>query len=85
MRECSDAEGRREPTIPLSMIARDAERSLADALASARPFMDQLVVVDTGSKDRTREIAQECGALVSGFLWCDDFSGARNFSLEQIL
>jgi len=41
------------------------------------------VVVDTGSSDRTVEIAREHGARVTHFTWCDDFSAAKNFSIEQ--
>jgi glycosyltransferase involved in cell wall biosynthesis len=65
------------------MIVRDAARSLRQALASAQPFMDEMVVVDTGSTDGTRQIAQEMGARVVDFAWCDDFSAARNYSLAQ--
>jgi hypothetical protein len=65
------------------MIVRDAERSLAAALASARPFMDEIIVVDTGSRDATRRVAAEHGARLFDFPWCDDFSAARNHSLEQ--
>jgi hypothetical protein len=65
------------------MIVRNEEKSLGKALQSAEPFMDEIVVVDTGSMDRTVHIAQEHGAHVSHFDWCDDFSAARNHSLEQ--
>jgi glycosyltransferase involved in cell wall biosynthesis len=65
------------------MIVRDAERSLAAALQSARPFVDEMIVVDTGSTDRSRELAVQSGAQVFDFPWCDDFSAARNESLEK--
>lgn len=65
------------------MIVRNAERSLAAALASARPFVDEMVVVDTGSTDGTRQIAEQEGARVFDFPWCDSFSAARNHSLAQ--
>jgi glycosyltransferase involved in cell wall biosynthesis len=71
------------PTLSLAMIVRDAERTLADALASAQPFVDEIVVVDTGSRDRTREIALQHGARLLEFSWCDDFSAARNHSLAH--
>src|SRR5687767_4841401 len=70
-------------TLSLCMIARDAERTLPRALKSARPFMDEIVVVDTGSLDSTRRVAEEFGARVFDFPWCDSFSAARNHSLEQ--
>jgi glycosyl transferase family 2/tetratricopeptide repeat protein len=70
-------------TLSLCMIVRDAERSLSAALISAQPFMDEMVIVDTGSVDRTRQIAQQFGAKLFDFVWCDDFSAARNYSLDQ--
>lgn len=74
---------RQQPTISLCMIARDEERVLGECLKSARPWFDEIIVVDTGSTDRTVEIAQEAGAQVFHFAWCDDFSAARNESLRH--
>lgn len=65
------------------MIVRDEEARLADCLRSIAPHVDEMVVVDTGSADRTREIARACGARVFEFPWVDDFAAARNASLEQ--
>ena len=48
-----------------------------------RGLFDEIVVVDTGSKDRTREIAQEFGARVFDFVWVDDFAAARNAALAR--
>jgi tetratricopeptide (TPR) repeat protein len=70
------------PRLSLCMIVRNEEHFLAGALASARTCVDELIVVDTGSQDRTREIATEHGARVLEFAWCDDFSAARNCGLE---
>ena len=67
--------------IALVMIVRDEERSLERCLASARPWVDEIVVVDTGSRDRTPEIARRLGARVGSFAWCDDFAAARNAAL----
>src|SRR5262245_45665044 len=71
------------PTLSLCMIVREAARSLPEALASVQPFADEIVVVDTGSVDRTRNIAQQYGARLFDFVWRDDFSAARNYSLQQ--
>src|SRR5262245_50649724 len=71
------------PTISLCMIVRDAARSLPEALASVQPFVDEMVIVDTGSVDGSRKIAEKQGARLFDFAWCDDFSAARNFSLQQ--
>jgi glycosyltransferase involved in cell wall biosynthesis len=73
---------RPEPKISLCMIARDEERVLGDCLQSARPYVDEIILVDTGSVDRTVEIAKEHGARVFHFPWCDDFSAARNASIR---
>ena len=69
-------------TISLCMIVKDEEAVLARCLDSVREITDEIVVVDTGSADRTRQIAAEYGRVFD-FAWCDDFSAARNFSFEQ--
>ncbi|MEI7742751.1 MAG: glycosyltransferase [Chloroflexota bacterium] len=79
----SAAVGRRMPTISLCMIARDEERVLGECLRSVRPWVDEIVLVDTGSTDRTVEIAREHGAKVHHFPWIDDFAAARNASIEH--
>ena len=73
------------PTHSLSVcvIARDASADLARCLASVAPVADQIVVVDTGSTDDTVAVAERAGAAVSHFSWCDDFSAARNASLDR--
>jgi len=60
------------------VIARDEERLLGGALESVRPFSDEIVVVDTGSTDRTVEVARAAGARVVYHDWQDDFAAARN-------
>ncbi len=71
------------PTISLCIIAKNEEKNIERCLKSAQPYVDQIVVVDTGSTDFTVEIAEELGAEVYHHLWQDDFSLARNKSLEQ--
>jgi glycosyltransferase involved in cell wall biosynthesis len=73
----------RKPTLSLCMIVRDEERVLGDCLQSVRPWVDEIIIVDTGSTDRTVEIAKEHGVCVYHFPWCDDFSAARNLSIEH--
>ena len=65
------------------MIVRDEEDNLDRCLRSVRAVADELIVVDTGSRDRTVEIAHQHGAKVSYFEWCDDFAAARNDALAQ--
>jgi tetratricopeptide (TPR) repeat protein len=67
--------------LALVMIVRDEARSLERCLESARAWVDEIVVVDTGSSDATPEIASRLGARVGSFAWCDDFSAARNAAL----
>ena len=67
--------------IALVMIVRDEARCLERCLASALPWVDEAVVVDTGSHDATPEIARRLGARVESFAWCEDFSAARNAAL----
>ncbi|GBD04189.1 SPBc2 prophage-derived glycosyltransferase SunS [bacterium HR19] len=70
-------------TISVCIIARNEEKNIPNVLSSAKKFADEIVVVDTGSTDRTPEIAREFGAKVYFFQWCDDFSAARNESLKH--
>jgi glycosyltransferase involved in cell wall biosynthesis len=68
----------KHPFISLCLIVRDEEASLHQCLDSVQGAYDELIVVDTGSTDRTVEIAREFGARIKGFEWGDDFSAARN-------
>ncbi len=65
------------------LIVRNEERFLKDCLVSLYPWVDEICVVDTGSTDSTIEIAQGQGARIGHFAWCDDFSAARNASLDM--
>lgn len=67
--------------LALVMIARDEARCIGRCLDSARPFVDRMIVLDTGSTDGTAEIARAAGAEVAGFAWIDDFAAARNATL----
>jgi len=69
--------------VSLTLIARDEENNLPHCLQSARGLFDEIVVVDTGSRDRTKEIALEFGAKVFDFVWVDDFAAARNEALAR--
>lgn len=70
------------PTLSLCLIVRDEEKFLPDCLASVEGLVDQIVVVDTGSTDSTAALARAAGALVIESPWQEDFSQARNVSLE---
>ena len=73
------------PTISLCMIVKNESANLARCLASAKPYVDEIIVVDTGSQDNSIEIARQFGARISHFDWCDDFAIARNVSLDLAL
>jgi tetratricopeptide (TPR) repeat protein len=65
------------------MIVRNEEQHLAGCLASVVPAVDEIIVVDTGSSDRTLRIAHAMGAKVFSYSWNDDFSAARNHAIDQ--
>ena len=71
-----------QPFISVAMMVKNEEAFLDDALTSAKAWADEIVVVDTGSTDKTVEIAKSHGAKVSYFEWCNDFSAARNETLR---
>lgn len=69
--------------VSLCMIVRNEETNLTECLKSVDGLFDEIVIVDTGSTDRTKEIAVELGANVFDFPWIDDFATARNESLNH--
>lgn len=73
----------RRPKISLCMIVRDESKNLRACLEPVADLFDEMIVVDTGSTDDTRQIAAQLGARVVDFPWCDDFSAARNCSLDH--
>jgi tetratricopeptide (TPR) repeat protein len=72
-----------KPAVSCCMIIKDEEKYLARCLASVKPIADEMIVVDTGSADRSKEIATAFGAQVYDLEWQKDFAKARNFSLEK--
>lgn len=71
------------PEVSLCMIVKNEEGRLADCLRSVCGLVNDIVVVDTGSTDRTKEVAAEFGARLFDFPWRDDFAAARNQSLRH--
>lgn len=69
-------------TISLCMIVKNEEQVLERCLASAAPLVDEIIIVDTGSTDRTREIALRFTDRLLHFAWIDNFSAARNYSFD---
>lgn len=68
-------------TTALVMIARNEARCIADSLRSMRPWVDHMIVLDTGSTDETAALARTEGAQVHHFEWVHDFAAARNAAL----
>ncbi len=71
-------------TISAALIVKDEEAVIEEALHAVAPFVDEIVVYDTGSTDATREIARACGAVVIEGYWDDDFAAARNRGVEHV-
>lgn len=70
-------------TISLCMIVKDEEGTLERCLNSIKGIADEIIVVDTGSADRTKEIAGKFTGKIYDFDWIDDFSAARNDSFGR--
>lgn len=70
-------------SISLCMIVKNEEKNLPGCLASLKPVVDELIVVDTGSTDRTVDIASAFGARVCNFTWNGNFSDARNYAIDK--
>lgn len=70
------------PSATLCVIARNEEEFLPSCINSVRHLVDEIIVVDTGSADKTREVALQNGAQVFSFSWKENFAAARNYALE---
>jgi len=73
-----------KPTISAAMIARNEEPYIFDCLQSIAEVADEIVLVDTGSTDRTAEMAADLGASVYHFEWDNDYAAARDESLRHV-
>jgi len=71
-------------SISLCMIVKNEENTLPKCLNSVKDVVDEMVVLDTGSSDRTPEVAQQFGAKVHHFQWSNNFSAARNAALKYV-
>ena len=70
-------------TISLCMIVRDEEETIARCLETVEKIVDEIIVVDTGSVDRTKEIVEKYTSNIYDFQWIDDFAAARNFLFQK--
>jgi glycosyltransferase involved in cell wall biosynthesis len=72
-----------ESQISLCMIVKDEEKILENFLAPIKDLVDEIIIIDTGSLDKTKEIAKKFTDKVYEFKWQNDFSKARNFSISK--
>lgn len=70
-------------TISLCMIVKNEEKILSRCLDCLKDLMDEIIIVDTGSTDGTKEVARQYTDQVYDFSWCEDFAAARNFSFSK--
>lgn len=70
-------------TLSVCMIVRDEEKTLDRILKCANQFADEIIIVDTGSKDNTVRIAEKYTDNIFHYTWCDHFGKARNFSFDK--
>jgi glycosyltransferase involved in cell wall biosynthesis len=70
-------------TVSLALIAKNEEAHIKNCLHSVQNAVDEMIVVDTGSTDNTKQFAMECGAKVYDFPWTNSFADARNYALQQ--
>ncbi|MBK8000463.1 MAG: glycosyltransferase [Verrucomicrobia bacterium] len=77
-------DGFSKPRLSVFLITKNEERFIGQCLESVRDIATQIVVMDTGSTDWTKTIAERFGAEMASFDWCDDFSTARNAALEKV-
>ncbi len=69
-------------TLSLCMIVRDEEKNLGKCLESIKDLIDEIIIVDTGSKDNTIKLAEGYGAIIYYYKWNDNFADARNESIK---
>lgn len=71
------------PKLSACVIAKNEERNIARWLSCAKKMADEIVVVDTGSEDRTVEIVREAGIEPLSFAWINDFAAAKNYAVDH--
>lgn len=69
--------------LSVCIIAKNEERNIERCLRCLKPYDFEIIVVDTGSLDRTKEIAAEYTKKLYDYTWCDDFAAARNFAISK--
>jgi glycosyltransferase involved in cell wall biosynthesis len=71
------------PTISVALIVRNEAENIANCLSSVRGYVDEIIVVDTGSTDVTQNVVRQFTDRIFDFVWCDDFGKARQYAFDQ--
>lgn len=71
------------PKVSVALIVRNEAENIATCLNSVRAHVDEIVVVDTGSTDDTKQIVRQFTDRIFDFVWCDDFGKARQYAFDQ--
>lgn len=69
--------------LSICIIAKNEEQNMERCLKCLQPYPFEIIVVDTGSTDKTKEIAQKYATHVYDFEWCDDFAAAKNYAISK--
>lgn len=69
--------------INLVMIVKNEELKIERCIVSVKDLVDKIIIIDTGSTDKTKEVALKLGAIVYDYKWDDNFSNARNYGLKK--
>lgn len=75
---------KKRPTISLAVIAKNEEKNVARLLDSVQGCFDEIIFVDTGSTDKTKDIAATYNCKIYDFEWINDFAAARNFAFSRV-
>ena len=69
--------------ISLCVIGKNNEKTIAACIQSVKPLVSEIIFVDTGSSDKTKQIAASLGAKTFDFQWIDDYSAAKNEAFSK--
>ena len=71
-------------TLSIVILTKNEEKNITDVINNVKTLADEILVVDSGSTDKTVELAKKCGAKVIYRAWDNDFSAQRNFAIDNV-